>query len=90
MQKITVVFLLSEIKGGEGPNLVYEYQDGALLPKLGESVYFGTPDIGFQIGGRSHFYQEDGTLRIIYNLQNPSEIDEDYVKCLNAPLFRLG
>lgn len=33
MQNIIVVYLLSEFKGGDGPNLAFEYKDGTTLPK---------------------------------------------------------
>lgn len=90
MQNIIVVFLISELKGGDGPNIAFEYTDGSALPKLGEYVYFGSPSVRFQISAREHLYEDDETVRIIYRLNNPNQVDEALVACLSAPLTQLG
>ena len=72
MKNIIAVFLLSELKGGsDGVNLAFEYTDGSALPKLGEFVYFGSPEVKFQISAREHLFQDDETVRIIYRLTRP-------------------
>lgn len=90
MQNIIAVFLISELKGGEGPNIAFEYADGSALPKLGEYVYFGSPSVKFQISAREHLYQDDETVRIIYRLKNASHVDETLEACLRAPLIQLA
>ena len=90
MQNIIVVYLLSEFKGGEGPNLAFEYKDGTALPKLGEYVYFGDPRIKFQISAREHLYQDDETVRIIYRLKRPQKVEENEEACLRAQLLQLS
>lgn len=89
MQNIIVVYLISELKGGEGPNLAFEYKDGAALPKLGEYVYFGDPSVRFQISAREHLYADDETVRIIYRLSRTRGVEEHEEACLRAPLIRL-
>lgn len=90
MQNIIVVFLTSEFKGGDGPNIAFEYVDGSALPKIGEYVYFGSPSVRFQISSRDHLYEDDETVRIIYRLKNPNQVDEILEACLRAPLKQLG
>ncbi|HQN47710.1 MAG TPA: hypothetical protein PK034_11760 [Rugosibacter sp.] len=90
MKNIIVIYLLSEFKGGDGPNLAFEYKDGTTLPKLGEYVYFGDPGIKFQISAREHLYQDDETVRIIYRLKRPQRVEENEETCLRAPLIQLG
>ena len=90
MKNIIAVFLLSEIHGGgDGANLAFEYEDASALPKLGEYVYFGTPEIKFQISAREHLFQSDETVRIIYRLKRPQSVDENEEACLRAKLIRL-
>ena len=91
MENVLVVYLLSELQGGgEGKNLVFEYKNGSTLPKLGEYVYFGDPSIKFQISAREHLYQDDETVRIIYRLSRPRQVDENEEACLRAPLVQLS
>ena len=90
MKNIIVVYLLSELRGGaEGVNLAFEYTDCSALPTLGEYVYFGSPEIKFQISAREHLYQDDETVRIIYRLKRPQQVDENEEACLRAPLIQL-
>jgi hypothetical protein len=86
MQNIIVVYLISALKGGEGPNLAFIYKDGTTLPKLGEFVYFGDPSVKFLISAREHLYQDDKTVRIIYRLGDPQEVRKNEERCLRAPL----
>lgn len=90
MQNIIVVYLLSELRGGEGPNIAFEYKDGTTLPKLGEYVYLGDPSIKFQISAREHLYQNDDTVRIIYRLKPPRQVEKSEEACLRARLIRLS
>ncbi|MFM5177763.1 hypothetical protein ACEUAO_20705 [Aeromonas caviae] len=90
MKNIIVVYLLSELRGGEGPNVAFEYKDGTTLPKLGEYVYFGDPSIKFQISAREHLYQNDDTVRIIYRLTRPRQVEKSEEACLRAPLIQLS
>lgn len=89
MKNIIVIYLLSEFKGGDGPNLAFEYKDGTTLPKLGEYVYFGDPSMKFQISAREHLYQDNETVRIIYRLKRPQKVEESEEACLCAPLIQL-
>ena len=69
--------------------MAFEYEDASALPKLGEYVYFGTPEIKFQISAREHLFQSDETVRIIYRLKRPQSVDENEEACLRAKLIRL-
>ena len=89
MKNIIVVYLLSELRNGDGPNLAFEYTDGTTLPQLGEYVYFGDPGLKFQISAREHLYQDDETVRIIYRLSRPHKVERSEEACLRAPLVRL-
>ena len=90
MKNIIAVFLLSELKGGsDGVNLAFEYTDGSALPKLGEFVYFGSPEVKFQISAREHLFQDDETVRIIYRLTRPQRVNESEAACLRAQLIQL-
>ena len=91
MQNVIVVYLFSELRDGcDGANLAFEYKDGSTLPKLGEYVYFGAPSIKFQISAREHLYQDDETVRIIYRLSRPQQVDKNEEACLRAPLVQLS
>ena len=90
MKNIIAVFLLSELKGGsDGVNLAFEYTDGSALPKLGEFVYFGSPEVKFQISAREHLFQDDETVRIIYRLTRPQRVTDSDEACLRAQLIQL-
>ncbi len=90
MKNIIAVFLLSELKGGgDGVNLAFEYTDGSALPKLGEYVYFGSPEVKFQISAREHLFQDDETVRIIYRLTRPQRVTDSDEACLRAQLIQL-
>lgn len=91
MENVIVVYLLSELKGGkDGVNLAFKYRDGTTLPKLGEFVYFGDPSVKLQISAREHLYEDDDTVRIIYRLSRPRQIDQNEEAFLRAPLVQLN
>jgi hypothetical protein len=90
MKNIIVVYLISALQSGDNPNLAFEYKDGTALPNLGEYVYLGDPSVKFQISAREHLYLDDETVRIIYRLTHPRQVDEHEEACLRAPLIQLG
>ncbi|MGI5310442.1 hypothetical protein [Rheinheimera sp. WS51] len=91
MKNVVVVYLLAELTPGspDAESLVFSYEDGAYLPKLGEFVYFGDSRIKFQIKAREHFYINDDTLRIVFRLDSPKQVDDATRKALHAPLTQM-